>query len=167
AALLVPSAWFAARVRQDNSIDRLIVADDPDYIATRQFEQVFGSGEFALLLAEADDPLAPEVVTRVDRIERLLTGLPHVQVNSALSVFRRAHAGFDAAPDQIAAFRTFVTGTDLFRHQGLLGEHFLAIGLVLEVHGSEERRAVLAALDRAIGGVVSRPAPPPALPAPP
>ena len=159
AVLLVPSGWFAAGVRQDNSIDRLIVADDPDYIATRQFEQVFGAGEFALLLAEADDPLAPEVVTRVDRIERQLAGVPHVQVNSALSVFRRAHAGFDAAPDQIAAFRTFVTGTDLFRHQGLLGEHFLAIGLVLDVHGSEERRAVLAALNHAIGEFVSSPAP--------
>src|SRR5262249_62087057 len=111
AALLVPSAWFAARVRQDNSIDRLIVADDPDYIATRQFEQVFGSGEFALLLAEADDPLAPEVVTRVDHIERLLTGLPHVEVNSALSVFRRAHARFQHTPAHIPPFPTFFTTT--------------------------------------------------------
>src|SRR5262249_57197485 len=99
------------------------------------------------------------VVTRVGDIARLLTGLPHVEVNSALSVFRRAHAGFDATPDQIAAFRTFVTGTDLFRHQGLLGEHFLAIGLVLDVHGSDERRAVLAAVNGAIGEFVSSPAP--------
>ena len=31
--LLLPSAYFAAKVRQDNSLDRLITATDPDYIA--------------------------------------------------------------------------------------------------------------------------------------
>src|SRR5205823_6294649 len=95
AVLLAPSIWFTAQVRQDNSIDRLIVPEDPDYVATRSFQQVFGAGEFALLLAEADDPLSPAVVARFDRIERRLAGVPHVQANSALSVFRRAHAGFD------------------------------------------------------------------------
>src|SRR6187455_2159779 len=54
AVLLVPSVWYAVRVGQDNSIDRLIVATDPDAIATREFETVFGSGEYAILLAEAD-----------------------------------------------------------------------------------------------------------------
>ena len=63
ALLLPPSAYYAAKVGQDNSIDRLIVATDPDYVATRAFEQVFGGGEFALLLVEAPDPLAPEVIT--------------------------------------------------------------------------------------------------------
>jgi hypothetical protein len=38
ALVLVPSAWFAAQVRQDNSLDRLMVATDPDYLATREFE---------------------------------------------------------------------------------------------------------------------------------
>ncbi|HUI28440.1 MAG TPA: hypothetical protein VL403_20345, partial [Candidatus Kryptonia bacterium] len=66
AVLLPAAAYFAAQVRQDNSIDRLIVASDPDFIATRDFEKVFGAGEFALLMAEADDPLAPAVIKRVD-----------------------------------------------------------------------------------------------------
>src|SRR5262249_6556879 len=90
ALLLPPSAYFAAHVRQDNSIDRLIVATDPDYVATRAFEKVFGAGEFALLLAEADDPLAPAVVAYVDRVERAVAGVPRVTTNSALSIFRRA-----------------------------------------------------------------------------
>lgn len=50
ALLLLPSAYFAAKVRQDNSLDRLITATDPDYVATRDFQRVFGTGEFALLL---------------------------------------------------------------------------------------------------------------------
>ena len=42
-----PAAFYAAKVEQDNSVDRLIVATDPDFIATREFEEVFGEGEFA------------------------------------------------------------------------------------------------------------------------
>jgi predicted RND superfamily exporter protein len=93
ALLLLPSAYFAAKVRQDNSLDRLITATDPDYVATRDFQRVFGTGEFALFLVEADDPLSPAVIERVDRIERALRSVPHVTANSALSVFRRAKAG--------------------------------------------------------------------------
>src|SRR5205814_7339878 len=157
ALLLPPSAYFAARVQQDNSIDRLIVATDPDYIATRAFEQVFGAGEFALLLAEADDPLAAAVIERVDRIERALATVPHLHTNSALSVYRRARAGFDPSAEQIVAFRQFLTGTALLRKQGLVGDHFLAIGLVLDVHDTDDRRATLTALDRAIAAADTAP----------
>jgi len=150
ALLLPPSVYFATQVRQDNSLDRLITTSDPDYIATRDFEKVFGAGEFALLLVEADDPLSPAVIERVDRLERALHTAPHVTANSALSVFRRARAGFEPTAAQSAAFRQFVMGTDLFRKQGLVGDHSLAIGLVLDVHGSEERERTLAAIDRAI-----------------
>ena len=160
ALLLLPSAYFAAQVRQDNSLDRLIVASDPDYIATRAFEKVFGAGEFALLLVEADNPLSPAVIERVDRIERALRTVPHVSANSALSVFRRARAGFEPTSAQDTAFRQFVTGTDLFRKQGLVGDRFLAIGLVLDVHGNEERQQTLAAIDRAIDASAASGSPP-------
>jgi hypothetical protein len=85
ALLLVPSVHFAIRVEQHNSLDRLIVPGDPDHIARQEFEQVFGSGEFALLLAEADDPYAPAVLARVDGIERALpvaNSLPLLRWNS-------------------------------------------------------------------------------------
>jgi predicted RND superfamily exporter protein len=150
AVLLVPSVYFALPVGQDNSLDRLIVPSDPDYIATLQFEKVFGSGEFALLLAEADDPYAPAVLARVDAIERAIAKIPHVTPSSALSIFRRARAGFDATPEDAAAFRRFATGTDLLRRQGLVGKGFLAIGLALEVQGPAQRNQALRAIDAAI-----------------
>ena len=150
AILLPPAAFYAAKVQQDNSVDRLIVATDPDVVATRAFEQVFGEGEFALLLAEAPDPLAPAVVARVDAIERALAGIEHVAVNSTLSIYRRAKAGFEPTPENLAAFRTFVAGTDLFRKQGLVGDHYLAIGLILDVANTEERRVALAAIEHAV-----------------
>ncbi|MFI5397757.1 MAG: RND family transporter [Candidatus Binatia bacterium] len=159
ALLLLPSAYFAAQVRQDNSLDRLITASDPDYVATRDFEKVFGAGEFALLLVESDDPLSPAMIERVDGIERALRTVPHVTANSALSVFRRAKAGFEPTATQVEAFRRFVTGTDLFRKQRLVGDHSLAIGLMLDVHGSEEREHTLDAIDRAIDQSTPSPAP--------
>jgi uncharacterized protein len=159
ALLIGPAAFYATKVEQDNSIDRLIIATDPDYIATHEFEKVFGEGEFALLLAEAPDPLAPEIVTRVDEIERALLGIPKVAVNSTLSIYRRAKAGFEPTPESLAAFRTFVTGTDLFRKQGLVGDHYLAVGLILDVHGTQDRRVALAAIEQAIGKFRDHPAP--------
>ena len=150
ALFLLPSAWLAAQVRQDNSIDRLIVAGDPDNVAMREFQQVFGAGEYALLLAQAHDPFAPKVLGEIDRIEQAIEAIPGASVNSALSVFRGAKAGFAPTPEQAESFRQFVSGTDLFRRQGLVGENFLAIGLVLDTKGSEQRAALLAQIDRAI-----------------
>jgi len=157
--LLVPSVWYAVRVGQDNSLDRLIVPTDPDFLATRDFERVFGAGEFGILIAEADDPLAPAVIERFDAIERALTRVPRVQANSALSIYRRARAGFTPTPDQVAAFRQFLTGTALFRKQGLIGDHFLSIGLALDVQNGDQRRETLAALGRALAPFVASPAP--------
>ncbi len=159
AALLVPSVWYAIQVGQDNSIDRLIVADDPDAIATHEFEKVFGAGEYAVLLAEADDPLSCDAVRRVDEVERAIRDIPGVTANSALSIFRRARAGFEATPEQCEAFRKFVSGTDLLRKQGLVGDRFLAIGVVLTVEDTGHRATLLASIDEAIAPVLRQPAP--------
>jgi uncharacterized protein len=155
AVVLPLSAYYAAKVGQDNSIDRLLSQSHPEYVATRAFEKAFGAGEFALLLAEADDPFDPAVVDRVDRIERALQGVPHLKTNSLLSVYRRAKAGFEPTPDQVAHLRDFATGTDLFRRQGLFGKNYLAIGLVFEVRGSAERRETVAAVDRALAPIAA------------
>jgi len=152
AAVLIPASYFATRVQQDNSLDRLIIPTDPDYVATRAFEDVFGSGEFAILMLEAPNPFAIEVVRVLDRVERGLVDLPQVEVNSALSIYRKAKAGFEVSPESVAAFETFATGTRLLSEQGLLGPGFLAAALVLDVHSPDERRSVLEAIDRVIDG---------------
>ncbi len=159
AVLLVPSVWYAIKVGQDNSIDRLIVATDPDAVATHEFEKVFGAGEYSLLIAEADDPLAPAVIAKVDAIERALKGIPNTTANSALSIYRRAKAGFDPTPEQIEAFRKFVQGTDLLKKQGLVGERYLAVGVVLTVDGTEQRAATLDKIDAAIQPFIADPSP--------
>jgi predicted RND superfamily exporter protein len=156
ALLLPPSAYYAAKVGQDNSIDRLLIATDPDYVGTRAFEKVFGGGEYALLLIEADDPLAPEVIAQVDALERAIQTNPRITTNSLLSVYRRARAGFEPTPEQLASFHQFATGTDLFRRQGLIGPHYIAVALIFEVRDSADRLALLAGIEGAIAGVEAR-----------
>ena len=157
--LLPPSIHLALRVEQDDSLERLIVQSDPDYRTAEEFGKVFPEGEFVLLLAEASDPFAPEVLRTVDALERRLEGVGKVEASSALSVFRRAHPGFQATPEEAREFRRFLTGTDLFRRQGLAGDRFLAIALGLDVETPAERNRVLAAIDRVTAEVDRAPFP--------
>lgn len=159
ALLLPPFGYFASRVTQDSSIERLIVANDPDYARTRDFQKVFGAGEYAVLAFEAPSPFDPAVLERIDEVERALAGTKGVDATSAIGVYRRAKAGFSAAPDQIEAFKTFATKTDLFAKQGLVGDDYLAIALLLQVEDNESRRALLQEVDKALAPIEADPGP--------
>jgi predicted RND superfamily exporter protein len=150
ALVLPPAAFFATKVGQDNDIQRLIVPSDPDFVATKAFQKVFGTGEYAVLLAEAPDPFAPAVLERLDRIETGLAKIDRVAVNSALSTFRRAKAGFSPTPEQAAAFKNFVSGSQLFKQQGLAGDGYLVIALILDVKGTDDRGVLLGQVEKAI-----------------
>src|SRR5438067_9380994 len=78
ALLLPPSVYFALKVQQDNSLDRLVVQSDPTYTANKRFEGVFGHGEYVLVLVEARDPFAPDVLTRFDEMELAVGKVAHV-----------------------------------------------------------------------------------------
>jgi predicted RND superfamily exporter protein len=159
ALLLPPFAYFAAKVTQDNSIERLIVADDPDFTRTREFQKVFGAGEYAVIAFEADNPFDPAVLERIDRAERAIGAVKGVETNSMLGIFRRAKAGFSNTPEQVEAFKAFATKTELFRKQGLIGPDFLSMALVLNVEGVESRRAMLAAIEQALAPIEADPGP--------
>lgn len=154
ALLLPPSIFYAIKVGQDNDIQKLMVPSDPDFVNTTAFQDVFGAGEFAILLAEADDPFAPGVIERVDKLEKALAKIERVKPSSALSAYSAFHAGFSGTPAEIAGFKKFVTGTDLIKKQGLAGDHFLAVALVLDVKKGADRNAdrnqLLAAVDKAV-----------------
>jgi predicted RND superfamily exporter protein len=159
ALLLPPSVWLALRVQQDNSLDRLVVQSDPTYIANKRFEQVFGHGEYVLILAEAQDPFAPETLKQFDQLELAVGKIPRVNANSGLSVFKRVKGGFDGSPEAAAAFKKFITGSELFKKQGLVAEHMLALPLFLDVRTTEQRTEVIEGIDRALAPFEKNPAP--------
>ncbi len=150
ALVLPPAGWFAAHVQQDNAIDRIISTSNADLVKTREFEKVFGSSEFAVLFAEADDPYAPGVLDRIDQLEKAIAKIPRVEPNSIVSVYRRAKGGFEATAETSEALRKFAMGTTLLKEQGLVGDGFLSIGLVLDVHTSAERQETLGKIQQAI-----------------
>jgi predicted RND superfamily exporter protein len=151
ALLVPPAAWLATRVDSDNSLDRLMVRSDPTYIANKRFEQVFGHGEYVLILVEAPDPFAPAVLRRLDEMEQAVARVPGVSsTSSALTIFKRVRAGFDGSPAAAADFQKFATGTQLFRKQGLVGPSFLALPTILDVHSTVDRQKVIDGIDKAI-----------------
>ena len=141
--------YGAMQVPSDPAIDRLIVADDPDARAARDFERLFPEGEHALLMLESPDPLSPTVLQAADQLERTLAQLPHVEALSVLTLYRHAGSTARAGPDEAARIRKFATGTALLRRAGLLGDHFLGIALELRVHSPTERDQALAAIEAA------------------
>lgn len=159
ALLLPPSVYFATRLRQDNALERLVVEHDPDVAHYRDFRKVFGSGEYAVLLAEAPDPFSTDVLRVVDRLEKDLARIPGVETSSALSAFRRARGGFEPTEARAAEFREFAGGTEIFRRQGLVGGDFLAIPVVFTAPDAEARRGALAAVNRVTTALEADPFP--------
>jgi predicted RND superfamily exporter protein len=151
AFLLIAAAGFygATQVPTDAAIDRLIVANDPDSRAARDFERLFPEGEHALLMLEAVDPLSPTSLRAADELERKLAKLPHVEPHSAVTIFRRTGTSGPITPEEAARLRKFALGTTLLRRAGLVGDHFLGIALELRVHSPVERDAALAAIEAA------------------
>ena len=153
ALLLPPFGYFASKVTQDNSIERLLIATDPAFARTREFQKTFGVGEYAVIGFEAPDPFDPAALDRVDRAEKAIAAIPGVAPNSAIGIYRRAKAGFDTKPETVEAFKTFCTKTDLFKKQGLVGEHFLAMALVLEVKDPAHRHHLLDEIQKGLAPI--------------
>jgi hypothetical protein len=150
ALLLGLSVWLALGIRSDAGISGLVVASDPDYVATRTFERIFPESPIVLLLLEADDPWRPEVLRDTEAIEAALRAIPGVSPYSALDVYRRTHPGFRPDEAGAAGFRAFAAGTSFFRRQGLVGDRFQGLAVALEAKDPARRDALLDAIDAAV-----------------
>jgi len=153
--LAAAGLYGATQVPTDAAIDRLVVADDPDSRAARDFERLFPEGEHALLMLEAADPLTPASLRAADELERKLTQLPHVEPHSVLTVYRRTGTSGAITEEEAVRLRKFALGTTLFRRAGLVGDRFLGIALELRVHSPAERDAALAAIEATVKPFVS------------
>jgi predicted RND superfamily exporter protein len=163
-ALLVPlGAFEASRIRSEGAIGSLVVNGDPDYVATRAFQKIFPEGQVVLLIVEDRDPWRADVLARVDALAAAARRVPGVTVYTALDVYRQARPGFAPTPEGIAALRRFLDSVELFRRQGLAGEHHWGVAVAFPSAGSAARDATLAALDAAlaeeVGGSWKEPVP--------
>jgi predicted RND superfamily exporter protein len=145
--LTLAGIYGATRIPSDTSIDRLIVSGDPTAQATLAFERIFPSAEQALILLEAPDPLSQDALQGADQLEHELNKIPHIEAHSLLPLYFRSAVPATISAADAGRIRTFATGTSLFRRAGLLGEHYLGIGLDLHVTSPAERNTALAAID--------------------
>jgi predicted RND superfamily exporter protein len=149
AFLLLTAAgiYGATKIPSNQAINSLIVASDPVAQATREFERVFPEGEQALIMLEAPDPFTPAALQSAYRLEHFLDKIPYVEAHSILTLFFRSGSPATISTSDAERIRAFATGTSLFRRAGLLGDHYLGIGLTLGVHTPAERDQALAAID--------------------
>lgn len=148
--LTAAGVYGALHVPDDVAIEHLVVADDPVARATRDFERVYPTGEQALLILEAPDPLSPASLGAADGLEKALARIPGVEPHSLLTLYHLAVPGTEAITAEADKVRTFATGTTLLRRAGLIGEHYLGIALELRVRSPAERDRALATIDRVL-----------------
>ena len=149
ALLAIPAAWLATRIPEGNAIERMLVESDPDVVATHAFRRVFPENQTLLLLAEAADPLAPEVTTGLGVLERACGRVPGASPRSALTIAARLRPGL-AAPERQHELRAFLTQTSFFRRHGLLGADFLSLAIELDARSPRERDVLLAGIEDAV-----------------
>jgi uncharacterized protein len=150
-ALLVPAAaLLAMRIPSEGAINGLVMRNDPDWLATRDFQKVFPEGQFVLLLLESADPFQPAALADADALAAALAKVPEVTVISVLDTWRRVHPDFAATTEGAEALRRFAAGTKLLRKQGLVGDRFLGLVVGFPSKGAKARDASLGAIDRAV-----------------
>jgi predicted RND superfamily exporter protein len=148
---LVPFAVLhASQLRSGGAISSLVVASDPDYIATRAFQKIFPESQIVLLLLEFDDPFQPSAIATADAVAKAARSVPGVNVFSPVDIFRRAHPEYDPSTESPDTFKRFVSGAEALRRQGLWGEHFLGVGVAFPSRGPEARDRTLLRLDSAV-----------------
>jgi predicted RND superfamily exporter protein len=145
--LTVVGIYGATRIPNDPAIDRLVVAGDPVARATIDFDRLFPEGDQALIMLEGTDPLSPAALRTADQLERQLAKIPGVKVHSLVDFFRRADRTAEISASEAERLPSFATGTSLFRRAGLLGDHYLGIGLELRADSPKARNRALAAID--------------------
>ncbi len=146
--VLVPvAAVLVARIPSEGAIERLLVPGDPDFQATRAFQQIFPEPQLALLVFELDDPWSPSSLAQLDRAKTALAGVPRVRTFSVVDLLRRARPGASSE-----ALHQLATGTEFFRRQGLVGDHYLTVMASLAVADRAQRDTALAGIDAALAG---------------
>jgi predicted RND superfamily exporter protein len=147
AILTVAGIYGATRIRNDPSIDRLVVSGDPIARATEDFDRIYPEGDQALIMLEAADPLSPAALRAADQLDHRLEKIPGVSPHSLVDFYRRSNSTGEISSAEVEALRKFATGTTLFRRAGLLGDHYLSIALELRVNSPAERDRALTAID--------------------
>jgi len=145
--LTAAGVYGTTRIPNDSAIDRLVVAGDSTAQATIEFDRLFPEGEQALIMLEGPDPLSPAALRTADQLEHQIEKIKGVKAHTLIDFFRRADPKAELTDSETQRLRPFSTNTPLFKRAGLLGDHYLGIGIELRVSSPEARNAALITID--------------------
>jgi len=150
ALLLAPAAYYAAHVRTDNSLDRMVIPGDEGKKIFTRFKQIFGSDEFILVGLEGKDIYGERFLSATDEIERRLQTVPHLaHTRSLVGIFREVNPLFNPHEAEWRdKFRAFTLSSSFFNYQGLIiPDRMLTVILQLKMSEPEHRREAVLAVD--------------------
>ena len=151
--VLAAAASLAFDIPRDNSIENMVVASDPEVAVSDEFNTLFPEGETVYLMLETGDPFGVGSLTDLEHFESELGTIPGVEPYSIATIWRRSRPGTGSPTAHLDTFREIITGTDFFRRQGLVGDHFLAIVLALDAPEPEIRNRILNDIDGVVAQV--------------
>jgi predicted RND superfamily exporter protein len=154
--VLPAAAWLGLDIPRDNSIERMVVASDPDVAASRDFEAVFPERDTVLLVLETADPFSAAALAELERVEDELGAVDGLDAYSIATIWRRARPGAGPPADDPAGVRAVVAGSDFFRRQGLVGPGFLSVVLALDAADAAARDRLLAEIEQVAAAVPER-----------
>jgi len=153
-AVLLPAAAFLAfDIPRDTSIERMVVSTDPEVAASHRFQEIFPEHENAFLMLETAQPFSAQALIDLESVQAELDAIEGVSTISLATVWRHTHPGSGAPDADPEAIREMNAGTEFFRRQGLVGDHFLGVALSLDVSDPVARDEVLGDIDRVTGNV--------------
>ncbi len=155
AVLLPAAAFLATDIPRDNSIERMVVSTDPEVAASHRFQEIFPEQENAFLMLETTQPFSAQALIDLESVQAELDAIEGVSTISIATVWRHTHPGAGAPDADPEAIREMNAGTEFFRRQGLVGDHFLGVALSLDVIDPVARDQVLGDIDRVTGNVPS------------
>ena len=148
--VLPGAAVLAFQVPRDNSIERMVVASDPEVTECQRFQEIFPEGDTAYLMLETEDPFSAEALRDLATLQQELDVIAGVDTFSIDTVWQRSRPSSGPAARNHEQVEALITGTPFFRRQGMVGEHFLAVVVTLDAPDPPARSVALSAIDLAV-----------------
>jgi predicted RND superfamily exporter protein len=75
----VLAAYYYRKVPRDPSVEAMVLEDDPDLVAYKQFKEIFGNDEFILIVTQVPDIFDTAFMEKVESLRTAVEQIPHIK----------------------------------------------------------------------------------------
>lgn len=73
------AAYYYGKIPRDPSVEAMVLEDDPDLTAYREFKEIFGNDEFLLVVTRVPDIFDPAFMQTVESLRERIAQVPHIR----------------------------------------------------------------------------------------